>query len=500
MKKKHILIVEDERIVSADIKISLQKLGFDISGTAVSGEEAIKKAEKLMPDLVLMDIILRDKMDGIEAATLISSRFDIPVVYLTAHADDKTLERAKITEPFGYLLKPFDDKDLHTTVEMALYKHKMGKNLKESEERYRTLFEESRDAIFIISQEGKIVDFNQSMLDLFGYTREEMQGMDILEIYINTDDQIKHKEQMEKRGFVKDFELKFHNKDGKNMNCLLTCAVRRADDGNISGYQGSINDITARKRAEQESTKAKNRAVKALKQLRQVQSRLIQSERLAALGELSAGVAHEINNPLHIISGHAQILLMDGDLDSEIEETLKIVEKQVERVSRITNQLLNFSKRTEPEIEELDINEALNNIFVLMKHQLVQDNIKIVKQLYSEPVYLHADPAQLQQVFLNLITNASQSMPEGGTLTISTGVRDSDAEINFTDTGCGIPGKDLNRLFEPFFSTKDKGAGLGLSIIYGIIQAHKGSIKVKSKVGEGTTFTIKLPVRKRALK
>ncbi len=134
MKKKHILIVEDERIVSADIRISLQKFGFAISGTAVSGEEAIKKAEKLKPDLVLMDIILKDKMDGIDAATLISSRFDIPVVYLTAHADDKTLERAKITEPFGYLLKPFDDKDLHTTVEMALYKHKIGKNLKKSEE------------------------------------------------------------------------------------------------------------------------------------------------------------------------------------------------------------------------------------------------------------------------------------------------------------------------------------------------------------------------------
>ena len=114
MKKKHILIVEDERIVSADIKISLQKFGFAVAGTAVSGEDAIKKAEKLRPDLVLMDIILKDKMDGIEAATLISSRFDIPVVYLTAHADDKTLERAKITEPFGYLLKPFDDKDLHT--------------------------------------------------------------------------------------------------------------------------------------------------------------------------------------------------------------------------------------------------------------------------------------------------------------------------------------------------------------------------------------------------
>ncbi len=134
MKKKQILIVEDERIVAVDIKMSLQRLGYSVPGTAVSGEEAVKKAEKIRPDLVLMDIVLEGEMDGIEAASAISSRFDIPVVYLTAYADKKMLERAKVTEPFGYILKPFEDKELLSIMEIALYKHMMERKLKKTQQ------------------------------------------------------------------------------------------------------------------------------------------------------------------------------------------------------------------------------------------------------------------------------------------------------------------------------------------------------------------------------
>ena len=129
MKKKQILIVEDERIVAEDIKISLQKLGYSVPGTAVSGEEAVKKAEETQPDLVLMDIVLAGEMDGIEASTLIRSRFGIPAVYLTACSDKKTLKKAKITDPFGYIVKPYENKDLKTAVEVALYKRKMENKL-----------------------------------------------------------------------------------------------------------------------------------------------------------------------------------------------------------------------------------------------------------------------------------------------------------------------------------------------------------------------------------
>ena len=502
MTGKKILVVEDERIVAEDIKISLKKLGYEVCGIAVSGMEAIRKAEEFRPDLVMMDIILEGEMDGIEAAEIIRSRFDIPVIYLTAYADDKTLERAKMTEPFGYILKPFEDREVHSTfiIEMALYKHKMGRKLKESEKKYRILFEESRDAIYITSRGGKIVDFNPSMLDLFGYAREKMLGMDIFKIYVNPKDRTRFRRRIEKAGFVKNYELKLQDKDGRVMDCLLTASVKRDEDGSIFGYQGSIHDITHRKRAEQELVLAKEKAETALKKLREIQTHLVQRERLAALGELSAGVAHEINNPLNIISGHTQMLLMEESIDSEIEDTLKIIKKQVDRTSKITDQLLHFSKRTQPENREIDINETVNNALALLEHQLTLDNIKVERKLLSKPAFVRADPSQFQQVFHNLIINASHAMPDGGTLTISTTVKNPNAEISFTDTGCGIPEKYLKKLFEPFFTTKEKGTGLGLSIVYGIIEAHKGDIKVKSKVGEGTTFTITLPILKKNLK
>ncbi len=163
MKKKQILIVEDEWIVAQDIKMSLQKLGYTVSGVVSSGEEAIIKVEENNVDLVLMDITLRGEMNGIEAASTIRSRFDIPIVYLTAHADDKTLERAKITEPLGYIFKPFEKKTVHSIIEMALYKHKMGRKLRTSKKKYRTLFEESRETIYKKSRDGKIVDSRLEM-------------------------------------------------------------------------------------------------------------------------------------------------------------------------------------------------------------------------------------------------------------------------------------------------------------------------------------------------
>jgi len=255
-----------------------------------------------------------------------------------------------------------------------------------------------------------------------------------------------------------------------------------------------FTDITERYYTERELIEAKDQAEEALKKLKRVQSQLIQSARLAALGKLSAGIAHEINNPLSIISGYTQILLMDKISDSpEIKETLETIERQIDRASSISDQLLQFSKKIKPEFRKSDVNEVVKNTLSLLKQQLVQDKTKIVQQLSSKPTFIYADSSQLQQVFLNLIVNASHAMPNGGTLTINTVVNDDNLEINFTDTGCGIPRENLSKLFEPFFTTKESGTGLGLSIAYGIVKAHKGDIKVKSKEGKGATFTIILP-------
>ena len=173
MNSVKILVVENEQIVADDIKFRLKRLGYAVSGIALSGEEAVKKAEEIHPDLVLMDIVLEGKMDGTEAASAISSRFNIPVVYLTAYADDKTLERAKITEPFGFILKPFEDRELYSAIEMALYHYKVGNMLKESEERYRSVVENAHDAIYIISQDG-FQYANPAFEKLTGLKKEEL--------------------------------------------------------------------------------------------------------------------------------------------------------------------------------------------------------------------------------------------------------------------------------------------------------------------------------------
>jgi len=176
MGKAQILIVEDERIVAHDIEKSLRNLGFDVCASVPSGEEALEKAEGQRPDLVLMDIMLKGDMNGIEAAEQIRSRFNIPVVYLTAYADEEVLERAKITEPFGYIIKPFEERELGSAIKMALYKHKMERKLKESEEWFSTTLKSIGDAVITTDKEGRVTFMNPVAESLTGWGRGGCQG------------------------------------------------------------------------------------------------------------------------------------------------------------------------------------------------------------------------------------------------------------------------------------------------------------------------------------
>lgn len=186
MKKKNIMVVEDERIVADDIKMSLQRLGYIVPAVAFTGEDAIKKAKETRPDLVLMDIVLQGEMDGIEATAVIQSRYNIPIVYLTAYADEKTLERAKITEPFGYILKPFEDRDLHTTIEMALHKHKIERMLKEKDKRLREILEETVRALasavekrdpYTAGHQRRVTQLACAIAKEMGLSKDEIEGI-----------------------------------------------------------------------------------------------------------------------------------------------------------------------------------------------------------------------------------------------------------------------------------------------------------------------------------
>jgi two-component system NtrC family sensor kinase len=228
---------------------------------------------------------------------------------------------------------------------------------------------------------------------------------------------------------------------------------------------------------------------------------IMKSERLATIGQLAAGVAHEINNPLGTISIYAQMVLDElGKDNNSCRESLAVVMKQTNRAGRIVKDLLEFARQSEPEMRMLNINDVLTKAISIITHPAELQNIKLLTDLSPELPYIQGDSDKLEQVFVNIMINALQAMQDGGKLTVCTRMTQDSGfvEIEISDTGCGIPQEHLSKLFDPFFSTKStgEGTGLGLSVTLGIVEKHDGTIDVKSQVGEGSTFVIRLPIEK----
>ena len=246
-------------------------------------------------------------------------------------------------------------------------------------------------------------------------------------------------------------------------------------------------------------TKLEKKVKERTRELEEIQAHLIQSEKLAGLGKLAAGIAHEINNPLGGILIYSHLLLEDAKKDSIQYENLRKIVKETTRCKNIVTGLLEFARPREPEMTPTDINEAVDRALSLFERQALFQNIAIRKD-YSELPKIVADGAQIQQVFTNIIANAAEAMEGNGVLTIKTSLcGQSDCiRIEFSDTGHGIKEEDMPRLFEPFFTTKEvgKGTGLGLAISYGIVQKHQGNIEVRSEPGSGSTFTVILPLKR----
>ncbi len=239
-------------------------------------------------------------------------------------------------------------------------------------------------------------------------------------------------------------------------------------------------------------------------ELRTTQEELIQKEKLAAVGQLASGVGHELRNPLGVIKNAVYYIKTKvGAEDPKLAKHLNIMEKEIANSNKIIGDLLGFSRTRLPAIVPSDMNKVVEDTLEVVE---IPENIKLVKELGADLPHAMADPDQIQQVFVNLSLNAIQAMPKGGSLTIATRVKGKGLrikeeavdciEIEFSDTGCGIPEENIEKLYDPFFTTKARGIGLGLAVTQGIIERHNGSIEVKSEVGKGTTFTVTLPVAK----
>jgi two-component system cell cycle sensor histidine kinase/response regulator CckA len=493
LSKIKVLVVEDERIVAKDIQNTLKHLGYDAPSIASTGEEAIRKAGEYNPDIVLMDIVLKGNIDGIEAASRIRSKLKIPIIYLTAYEDEETLDRAKITEPLGYILKPFEERDLHTTMEMALYKHSMETRLHDSEERYRALVEHSPDGI-AIEVDKKIIFANPAAAKLLGEVDSTLLIGKSIADFLPAERLKAFKEKIAKANenhlLIPFIEEQFIRKDGSRFH-VEAAMIPFIHEGKIA-LQVIFRDITDRKNAEQ-------KLKKAYEEIRHAQQALINSEKLAALGRFSAGIAHEIRNPLANISASVQFCMSKFELEKNMKKHFDVILRNTETANRIIRELLDFTSPKEAVLIPGDITAVLNHVCDLVKPRCTKHNIDLRKEIPGNLPHIPLNDKKLEEAFMNFLSNAIEAMPEGGNLTVQAcyNPKDNSIEIKFTDNGHGISLDDMDKIFEPFFTTKDDGTGLGLSLAYHIINAHSGDLNVESKHGTGTTINITFPLSRK---
>ena len=345
--------------------------------------------------------------------------------------------------------------------------------------------------IVAINDDGIVSLINKRGCDALGYTEEEIIDKSWFDLCVPESDREERKDTFKKVMAgkieeVEDYENSIITKSGEERIIAWHNTTLTDEEGHTIGTLSSGEDITKRKQTEEE---------------------LIRSEKLASLGQLAASVAHEVNNPLAGVLVYINLLLKkykEKKLQTEkSEEQLFKIEKEVDRTTRIIRNLLDFSRQSEPNIRPVEINKVVEAALQLVGHQISLENIKLEKQLDEQLPFVLADFDKIQQVLINIIMNAIQAMPDGGSLTIKTSVADGieigetlkkTVRIDITDTGEGISKENLGKLFTPFFTTKEKGkgVGLGLPVVHGIIEQHKGKIEVNSEPDEGTTFSIYL--------
>lgn len=380
--------------------------------------------------------------------------------------------------------------------------------LQGSELRYRRLFESAKDGILILDADsGQILDVNPYLTELLGRSRETLLGQELWELGPFKDIVASKAafSELQERGHTRYENLPLQDCDG------IVRLVEFVSNSYLAGesrvIQCNIRDITERKFAEEDLRQTNQRLERALaelltktQELALMTQQLWQASKLATMGELAASVAHELNNPLATISLHAEIVVGQLAPDDPNLRSLLVIEEEVERMATLVSNLLIFSRRDHKQIATLDICEELTNSLNFIQYHLRSHNIEVVNDCATVLPTVEADRQQLHQVFLNLITNASDAMPDGGRLAVrgragtTTGGHEA-VVIEFSDTGTGIQAGDLPRLWEPFFTTKPegKGTGLGLAICRRIVEEHHGTIEIETVAGQGTTVRITLP-------
>lgn len=488
-----IMIVEDESIIARDIQRSLEGFGYQVTAIASSGVEALEKAEKDHPDLILMDIVLKGAIDGIETARRIKTGFGIPIIYLTANSGEDFFKRAKTTEPFGYLFKPFEERELHYAIGMALYKSSVEKKLKESEERLSAITSNTNDAIILLDPHGRITFWNPAAERIFGFLAEEIIGKDMCAYILPEEYRSQHLAAFNAfltsgngRMIGKTVEYSGLRKNGGKFPLALSVAALRI--GDEWHAVGTVRDITEKKRSEEKLVKAKEDAEEA--------TRL--KDHFVSL------VAHDLRTPLTVIIGVFK-LLHDETIWERKEEVRKILAntlESAEHMAYLIEDVLNISKLRAGKIRLtpffLDAHFIADRAITALAPIAEKKKIRIGNNIGLK-TRIYADPTLFYEVIQNLLTNAIKFSNEGGTVSLFT-PKERRGAISVADNGVGIAPERIPGLFN--FETKsstpgtagEKGTGFGLPLSNDIMLAHGGSLEVESEKGKGSVFHAVLPV------
>jgi hypothetical protein len=484
--QKRILIVEDESLIAADLARRIARLGYPPPAIAPSGEEALARARATRFDLVLMDVRLRGEMDGVAAAAALQSEMRTPVVFVTAHADEETIERAKFTEPLGYLLKPVSDADLRIVIRNAIHKATMERRLLTGAAWLATTLRSVGDGIVATDSDGQVAFLNPAAERLTGWPDGEAQGhglMDVLRLYDEVTGQLASNPVFE----LAERETRTYtlvSQAGARTQVEVECFENRAAD-EVLGSVLTVRDIARR---------------------REIEAQLLQSQRMDAIANMAGGLAHDFNNQLMVILGYAEELI--GRLSGEAKEQAAEIRQAASLAAGTTTQLLALSRHGGGGFEVLKIDEVVRDVRPLLA-QTLGSSVTIATQFASPMGYLRGDRTQLRQLFLNLARYAGGVKPAGGEMRIETSTLEiapadhlarqyrpgSFVKVIVSENGDGMDPATLARIFEPRFDAakEPSGGGMGLSLVHGIVTESGGYIAAQSAAGKGTRFEILWP-------
>ena len=528
----NVLITEDETISAKYLNETLKQLGYNVVGIAKTADNSIKLASKLNPDIVIMDINLPGKIDGIEATKRIRTNLNIPVIYLTGISDTDTLERALKTEPNGYILKPFKKQELFTVIEMALYRDSLEKKLKASEQLMALTLECIGDGLITTDVEGNVMLLNKEAEKFTGYSLKEIKGKKLTDIY-----KIRFENS---KNFLKPFssiitqcsvneenkDLILTSKNYKNLPINQTIAPIKDENKIIRGFIITFRDILLKKKAE-ETLKRINeelelRVTERTIELKnknselenEIEKRKIVEENLKKslakeieLNELKsrvvATVSHEFKTPLTTIISSTELLQRyesKEPANDKISKHYEIIKKSSMMLNQMINDVLLIEKI---DADKYEFNFVDDNIKFFVD-EIIQEfktgigkHHNIVFKTGNLPKKSLIEKTLLRRIISNLVSNSIKYSKEGTNINISLIYKKNNFELTVTDSGIGIPETDKKYLFNLFHRAKNvlnyEGSGLGLSIIQKSVELLNGEILLKSKLNIGTTFKIIFP-------